>query len=99
MRVEVELNWGAAWPVTRDASGQLKFPPGLHPVPAIYWFHFTGDGVARHYVGEAEDLVRRITGYRAGREKQKTKAPPTAGCTSTSMLANRLRCRPLRWAR
>ena len=72
MRVEVELDWEAARPVTRDASEQLNFPPDLRPVPAIYWFRFTGVGVTRHYVGEAEDLVRRMAGYRAGYEKQTT---------------------------
>ena len=72
MRVDVDLDWEAARPVTRDASGQLKFPPDLRRAPAIYWFRFTGVGVTRHYVGEAEDLVRRMAGYRAGYEKQTT---------------------------
>jgi len=72
LRVDVELDSEAARPVTRDVSGQLKFPSGLRPVPAIYWFRFTGVGVTRHYVGEAEDLVRRMAGYRAGYEKQTT---------------------------
>jgi hypothetical protein len=72
VRVEVELDWEAALLVTRDVSGQLRFPSGLRPVPAIYWFRLTGVGVTRHYVGEAEDLVRWMAGYRAGYEKQTT---------------------------
>lgn len=66
------MDWEAARPVTRDASEQLRFPPGLRPVPAIYWFQFTGVDVTRHEVGEAEDLVRRMAGCRAGYEKQTT---------------------------
>ena len=62
----IRFEWLAAGPVAMDRSGKPKFPK-LPQRPGAYRFRFTNtdSSDAGIYVGETDNLARRMNGYRS----------------------------------
>jgi hypothetical protein len=63
-RVGIQFEWRDAGEVRLDIAGKPEFPR-LTTKPGVYAFRFAGpEGVTSVYVGEAENLQRRVAHYR-----------------------------------
>jgi hypothetical protein len=71
MKVGVEFQWHDAGEVWLDAGGKPEFPK-LSARPGIYAFRFIGEEETTVYIGEAEDLQRRVAHYRNPGPTQRT---------------------------
>ena len=71
VRIALEYRWHSLGQVQTDADGRLLFPAAPRR-PGLYRFRLRGNGVARHYVGETDDLRRRFQNYRTPGKSQQT---------------------------
>lgn len=68
--VYIHIEWRSAGPVTLDADGKLRFPR-LPALPGLYEIEF-GGADASVYIGESDDLRRRVSHYRNPGPTQRT---------------------------
>ena len=68
--VHIRIRWHEAGNVTLGSGGKLQFPR-LPIVPGLYEFRFTGSPTAV-YVGESDNLNRRMAHYRNPGSSQRT---------------------------
>ena len=71
VRIRLEFRWHLFGQVQTDGDGRLLFPSAPRR-PGLYRFRLGGNGPARHYVGETDELRRRFQHYRTPGPKQKT---------------------------
>ena len=69
--VSVEFQWRGLGSVQRDERGLLVFPAAPRR-PGLYRFRLCGDADDRHYIGETDELRRRLQQYRTPGRKQQT---------------------------
>ena len=77
--VSVEFQWQGLGAMKRDERGFLAFPP-TPCRPGLYRFRLCGNGAARHYVGETEDLRRRFQHFRTPGRTQQTNIRLNSQC-------------------
>ena len=68
--VYVHIEWRPAGPVTLDAAAKLRFPT-LPALPGLYEIEIGGDSPSV-YIGESDDLRRRMGHYRNPGPTQQT---------------------------
>lgn len=68
--MSIRINWRAAGIVTLGQEGKLQFPR-LPTEPGLYEFQFTGSTTSV-YVGESDNLHRRMSHYRNPGPSQRT---------------------------
>ena len=71
VRIDLQFHWRALGPLRMDTSRGLIFPVAPRR-PGLYRFRLCGNGVARHYVGETDELRRRFQNYRTPGKSQQT---------------------------
>lgn len=71
--VSVRFAWQSLGAVTLDDAGKVTFPRPLPAVPGLYRLRFTGGDVERFYIGETDNVRRRLgTNYRSPGPRQRT---------------------------
>ena len=71
VRIAVEYQWRSFGQVQVDVDGRLLFPTAPRQ-PGLYRFQLRGGASARHYVGETDNLRRRLQHYRTPGPTQQT---------------------------
>ena len=71
VHVQLEFNWRSLGQIQPDRDGRLRFPTAPQQ-PGLYRFRLCANGIARHYVGETDDLRRRFQNYRTPGNSQQT---------------------------
>ena len=71
VRIRLEFNWQFLGQLRPDGNGRLQFPATPRQ-PGLYRFRLSGNGPARHYVGETDELRRRFQHYRTPGSSQQT---------------------------
>jgi hypothetical protein len=72
--VRARMQWRAAGPVILDAGGRPSFPP-VEGVPGLYRMRFSNRSGAYRpaiYIGQTDNLRRRLNGYRSPATSQQT---------------------------
>lgn len=77
--VSVEFQWQGLGAMKRDERGFLVFPP-TPCRPGLYRLRLCGNGDARHYVGETEELRRRFQQFRTPGRTQQTNIRLNSQC-------------------
>lgn len=73
VQVTVRFAWQRLGPVALDKTGKVMFPRPLPSVPGLYRMLFTGNGAQRWYIGETDNLRRRLgSNYRNPGPSQQT---------------------------
>ena len=71
VEIRLEFHWQPLGPVQAEDNGMLLFPVAPRR-PGLYRFRLSGNGGARHYVGETDELRRRFQNYRTPGKSQQT---------------------------
>ena len=71
VRIGLEFHWQPLGQIRIDSNRGLLFPVAPHR-PGLYRFRLLSNEVARHYVGETDELRRRFQNYRTPGKSQKT---------------------------
>ena len=71
VRIRLEFNWQFLGKLRHDGNGRLQFPTAPRQ-PGLYRFRLCGNGPARRYVGETDELRRRFQHYRTPGPSQQT---------------------------
>jgi len=71
MRISAAFEWAEVGHVTLDHGGRLFFG-SIPPRPGIYRFRLSGADGTAVYIGETDDLRRRLTHYRNPGPTQRT---------------------------
>lgn len=71
VRIDLEFHWQSLGRIRPDANHGLLFPVAPRR-PGLYRFRLRGNAVARHYVGETDELRRRFQNYRTPGKSQQT---------------------------
>ena len=69
--VSIRFAWQATGPVTLDGNGKLSFPKTSHG-PGLYRMEIAGGNDTMIYIGEADQLSRRLQHYRTPGPSQRT---------------------------
>ena len=69
--IRLKFHWQCLGPVQAEDNGKLLFPVAPRR-PGLYRFRLSGNGGARHYVGETDELRRRFQQYRTPGNSQPT---------------------------
>lgn len=73
MAARTLTDWQRLGAVVVDAGGKVTFPRPLPASPGLYRMHFGGREVDRFYIGETDNLRRRLgTNYRSPGPRQQT---------------------------
>ena len=71
VQIRLEFNWQFLGELLTDGNSRLQFPAAPRQ-PGLYRFRLCGNGPARHYVGETDELRRRFQHYRTPGRSQQT---------------------------
>lgn len=71
MKATVEFQWITIGEVRFDEQGKLEFPR-LPSSPGAYALRFAGAGAPTKYIGETDNLQRRVSQYRTPGPSQLT---------------------------
>ena len=69
--IALEFHWQSLGRMRVDANDGLQFPVAPRR-PGLYRFRLRDNGIARHYVGETDELRRRFQNYRTPGKSQQT---------------------------
>ena len=98
MNVGVEFRWNEAGKVRLDIAGKPEFPK-LPAEPGIYALLFSGVAGTTVYIGEAENLQRRVAHYRNPGPSQATNIRLNERMRSHLVSTGRIRLRVITEAR
>lgn len=71
VQISIEFDWQSLGSAQNDTNGKLKFPIAPRQ-PGLYRLRLCGKGESRHYIGETDELRRRLQHYRTPGAKQQT---------------------------
>ena len=71
LEIRLEMAWRPLGRIRLDQQGKLTFP-ATDKIPAIYRFALTLASVQQQYIGETENLARRLQHYRTPGPSQQT---------------------------